>query len=62
MVPLVGGEWAEVKTLVIGDIQEPVFEGGEWVVHSKNHSYFSRMIGIQPISAAGAGRNPCAAA
>jgi len=44
MVPLVGGEWAEVKTLVIGDIQKPVFEGGEWVVHSKNHSYFSRMV------------------
>lgn len=44
MVPLVGGEWAEVKTLVIGDIQKPVFEGGEWVVHSKNHSYFSRMM------------------
>jgi len=44
MVPLVGGEWAEVKTLVIGDIQKPVLEGGEWVVHSKNHSYFSRMM------------------
>lgn len=44
MVPLVGGEWAEVKTLVIGDIQKPVLEGGEWVTHSKNHSYFSRMM------------------
>lgn len=43
MVPLVGGEWAEVKTLIIGDIEPPVLERGEWVVHSKNHSYFSRM-------------------
>ena len=43
MVPLVGGEWGEVKTLVIGEIQAPVLEAGEWVVHSKNHSYFSRM-------------------
>ena len=44
MVPLVGGEWGEVKTMVIGEIQKPVLEGGEWVVHSKNHSYFSRMM------------------
>jgi len=43
MVPLVGGEWAEVKTLTIGEIQRPVLERGEWEVHSKNHSYFSRM-------------------
>jgi hypothetical protein len=44
MVPLVGGEWAEVKTLTIGEIQKPVLERGEWEVHSKNHSYFSRMM------------------
>jgi len=44
MVPLVGGAWGEVKTLVIGDIQKPVLEGGEWVVHSKKRSYFSRMM------------------
>lgn len=43
MIPLVGGEWAEVKTLTIGEIDQPVFERGEWNVHSKNHSYFSRM-------------------
>ena len=43
MVPLVGGEWAEVKTMTIGEIEKPRLEGGEWVVHSKNHSYFSRM-------------------
>jgi hypothetical protein len=43
MVPLVGGEWAEVKTLVIGEIEKPVREGDEWVVHSREHSYFSRL-------------------
>jgi hypothetical protein len=42
MVPLVGGEWAEVKTLTIGKIEAPVLEQGEWVAHSQEHSYFSR--------------------
>jgi hypothetical protein len=44
MVPLVGGEWAEVKTVVLGEIGEPVLEQGEWVVHSRKHSYFSRLM------------------
>ena len=43
MIPLVGGEWAEVKTVVIGDSGEPVVEKGEQVVHSSNLSYFSRL-------------------
>jgi len=43
MVPLVHGQWAEVKTLVIGEIQEAVQEKGELVVHSTAHSYFSRL-------------------
>jgi len=43
MIPLVGGEWAEVKTLVVGDIGEAVLEKGEAVVHSTNLSYFSRL-------------------
>ena len=42
-IPLVGGNWGEVKTLVLGEIAPPVLEKGEWVVHSKNLSYFSRM-------------------
>jgi hypothetical protein len=42
MVPLVHGEWTEVKTLVIGEVAEPVPEHGESVVHSHNLSYFSR--------------------
>jgi hypothetical protein len=40
MVPLVHGQWAEVKTLVIGEVQagqEPE------VVQSTHLSYFSRM-------------------
>jgi hypothetical protein len=43
MVPLVGGEWAEVKTLVLGVIEEPVMEKGEWKVHARELSYFSRL-------------------
>jgi hypothetical protein len=43
MVPLVGGEWTEVKTLTLGEIAAPVLERGEWVVHSQQHSYFSRV-------------------
>ncbi len=43
MVPLVGGEWAEVKTLVIGTVQPPVCEKGEMVVHTTDLSYFSRL-------------------
>ena len=43
MVPLVGGEWREVKTLTIGQLEDPVCEDAEWVVHSREHSYFSRL-------------------
>lgn len=44
MVPLVGGEWTEVKTLVLGVIDEPAWEGGEWKVHASALSYFSRLM------------------
>jgi len=43
MVPLVGGEWAEVKTLVIGEVQPPVLVRGEPVIHTRHLSYFSRL-------------------
>lgn len=43
MVPLVGGEWAEVKTMVIGEVQPPVDVKGEQVIHTRDHSYFSRL-------------------
>jgi hypothetical protein len=42
-VPLVGGEWAEVRTLAIGAVGEPVEEQGERVVHTRELSYFSRL-------------------
>ena len=44
MVPLVGGIWAEVKTMVIGDIRPPRMVNGEEVIGTTNHTYFSRMI------------------
>lgn len=44
MVPLLHGQWEEVRTLVIGEVQPPVEERGEWVVHTRNLSYFSRKI------------------
>jgi len=44
MVPLLHGVWAEVRTLVIGEVQPPVQEKGESVVHTRNLSYFSRKV------------------
>jgi len=44
MVPLVKGEWAEAKTLVLGVIEEPVWEKNAWVVHASDLSYFSRLM------------------
>ncbi len=43
MVPLVGGEWGEVKTLVIGTVHPPTCEKGEMVVQTTDLSYFSRL-------------------
>lgn len=43
MVPLVKGEWAEVKTLVVGEVQPAVKEKEVWVVHTRELSYFSRL-------------------
>jgi len=42
MVPLLHGVWAEVKTLVIGEVQPAVLKAGERVVKTRNLSYFSR--------------------
>ena len=50
MVPLLHKEWAEVKTLAIGTIGEPVLEGGQWAVHAKDMSYFSRLAEHQSFS------------
>jgi hypothetical protein len=44
MVPLVGGEWAEVKTLALGVVPEPVVtRRGEQEVHTTALSSFSRL-------------------
>jgi hypothetical protein len=50
MVPLVHGEWAEVKTVAIGAIQPPVLENGEAVVHTTHLSYFSRLAEAETFS------------
>jgi hypothetical protein len=42
-VPLVGPEWAEVKTLMVGEVAPPVLEKGDPVVHVEAISYFSRL-------------------
>lgn len=50
MVPLVHGEWAEVKTVALGEIQPPVLENGEVVVHTTDLSYFSRQAEAETFS------------
>jgi hypothetical protein len=55
MVPLVGGEWTEVKTLVLGAIGEPEWEGGEWKVHASELSYFSRLMEAESFGRAALG-------
>lgn len=50
LVPLRHGEWAEVKTVAIGEIQVPVCEKGELVVHTAKLSYFSRLADHQTFS------------
>jgi len=44
-VPLVGGQWAEVKTLAIGTVQPPVWcaRAQEWQVQTTELSYFARL-------------------
>jgi hypothetical protein len=42
-VPLVGGEWAEVKTLVIGEVEPPKQVKDEIVIQTRALSYFSRL-------------------
>lgn len=55
MVPLVRGEWAEVKTLVLGVIGEPVWEKEEWQVHASELSYFSRLMEAETFGRAALG-------
>jgi hypothetical protein len=41
------GVWAEVRTLVVGEVQPPKEEHGEQVVHTQNLSYFSRKVNAE---------------
>jgi hypothetical protein len=43
MVPLVGGEWAEVKTLALGTVEQRETRTGERVTHTTDLRYFSRL-------------------
>lgn len=43
MVPLVGGEWAEVKTVVVSEVGQKVVVDGKSIVPTHTHSYFSRL-------------------
>lgn len=43
MVPLQHREWGEVKTRARGTVRPPVQERGEWVVHTAELSYCSRL-------------------
>jgi hypothetical protein len=47
MVPLVGGHWGEVKLLVLGTVEAPVWEDDAWRVHAADLSYFGRMTDAQ---------------
>jgi hypothetical protein len=47
MVPLIRGEWAEVKTLAVGAIQQQRCSDGAWDVHTTELSYFSRLADAQ---------------
>ena len=44
MVPVLHGQWREVRTLVIGEVAPPVKENEKWVVHTRKLSYFSRKV------------------
>lgn len=43
MVALVGGEWAEVKTVVVSEVGERVVVDGKALIPTHTHSYFSRL-------------------
>ena len=57
MVPLLRGEWAEVKTVVIGVVQPAVEERGEWVVHTRQSELFLAVGHGRGVSTSGAGGN-----
>jgi hypothetical protein len=42
MIPLVHGQWVEVRTLAVGEVQPPLASPAGPVVHTTSLSYFSR--------------------
>jgi len=42
MIPLVQGQWTEVRTLAVGEVQPPTASPAGPLVHTTNVSYFSR--------------------
>jgi hypothetical protein len=54
-VPLVHKEWAEVKTVALGVLEEPVWEDAEWKVHARELSYFSRTMEAEEFGRAALG-------
>lgn len=46
-VPLIGGQWAEVRTVAIGEVETERPTGAEQEVHVGHLSYFSRMSDAQ---------------
>jgi hypothetical protein len=52
MVPLVGGEWAEVKTMTIGVPEVYVAPSGARTVQTKELSYFSRLANAEQFTRA----------
>lgn len=67
-VRLVGGEWREVKMLVVGVASEPTLEEGRMVVHTTELSYFAQLASVDEFRQAalvelrrrGAGETICA--
>jgi hypothetical protein len=47
IIPLVGGDWAEVKTLVVGEVENRTNQKGEAEVKTQALSYFSRLADAQ---------------
>jgi hypothetical protein len=47
IIPLVGVEWAEVKTLVVGEVKSRTNQQGEVDVKTQALSYFSRLADAQ---------------
>lgn len=47
MVPLVHGVWAEVRTVVIGEVVSTIDQQGEREAHAHNLSYFSRKVNAE---------------